>query len=120
MLACAVSTVALLLSTLACATCTAASALATFARAWTLGFEGAGIDLRDDFAFCHRRIIVDQQLLNGAGDLGAYLHRGDGVQRTAGVDSGGDAAPLDAGGQIIGRQLLAVIVNISCCGRGPE
>jgi hypothetical protein len=83
-------------------------------------FEGAGIDLSDDLAFCHWRIVIDQQLLNGAGDLASNLHGDDGVQRTGGIDGGGNAAALNAGGQIIGRHLAGTIIHVAGCGRGPE
>ena len=65
-----------------------------------------GIDLRDHLARFHRRIKIDEQLLNVARDLTAHLHVYDRIQRAGRGDRLRDRTARDRDGLIFGPQPL--------------
>ena len=69
--------------------------------------ENGGIDLGHDLPRLHRRIKIDEQLLNITGDLAADLHVDDRVESTGGGDRLRDCAPRDGGRLIFGLTVSA-------------
>ena len=82
-----------------------------------LGVEEGGIDLGDGLSLFHRRIEIDEELLDGAGDLGADLHRDHRGEVAGGGDGRDDGTPFHFGG-LEGGFLRRSAVDINPRGQG--
>ena len=70
-------------------------------------FEQRRIDLRDDLSLLDAGIEVGGKMRNGAGNLRAYLHGGDGVNRARGLHDVANVAAID-----FGRKVLRLIASL--------
>jgi hypothetical protein len=61
-------------------------------------FVGGGVDEGEDVAGFDAGVIVDEDLLDEAGDLGADLDGGNGLELAGGGDVLGESAACDGGG----------------------
>ena len=80
------------------------------------GLVGGGVDVGDDVAVFHDGVIVDQDLIDDAGDLAADFDGDNRLQRAGGSDGLGDVGAGDRGGDVFDRLGGALFEIIPACG----